>query len=125
MSEKEWLRLWSVAAVDDWAQKHGGEDAVRNLLARKGQFFVWHDKISEKTARAWLEAQASKRVQETDAANLSLAERSAVAAERSAQAAESAAVSARESITWSRWAAIIAVAALFFAAWPYIAERVR
>lgn len=49
-----------------------------------------------------------------------LLERSTVAAEQSARAATDSARSARKSARWSRWAVLVALAALFVAAWPHM-----
>jgi len=99
----------SKADVEQWVADHGGD--IREL-----EWAVNTGVITGKNQRlavSWLSERDGVQREATEAKNAELTERATAAAETSAQAAA-------DSATWSRWAAVIATAALVISAWPYI-----
>jgi hypothetical protein len=104
----EYAHLRTFDDVKVWCRDNGGEEALRAKLARRGL-----DLNSVAVAEAWLEHQEQLRARRATDEQLVLTERSTKAAEASAKAAHDSAV-------WAKWAAIIAVAALFVSGWQYL-----
>ncbi|NML43499.1 hypothetical protein HHL11_07050 [Ramlibacter sp. G-1-2-2] len=112
----------SVEAVAQWAKEHGGEAAVRELIANQAERFQAHDTSSRRLAIAWLEIAVRASEQRNILAQQELAKRSTEASERSADAAESAAIAAHRAARWAGWALVISLAALAVSGWEHMAK---
>lgn len=90
--------------VSDWADKHGGELAVRNALAN-GEFSLYSG-----TVEKWLSEVERRRADSHAVASLQADQRSALAAERAAR--------------WSMWSALVSAAVGLGSAAAYWLSRV-
>lgn len=104
----------SIEEVDTWAAEKGGIDAVRVSHARGD----WADARSLKLVEEWLRREGERRAEDERQSATGLARRATEATELAASAAVHPAKHAKESARWAKWAVIVAVAALFVAAWP-------
>lgn len=101
--------------VQAWADANGGEQAVRELLAKRNSRLKAFDWDTPRMAETWLQEQERREAGARVAAEYDLARRATVAAEQSAEAA-------RQSARWARWAVVIAVIAIVVSAWPYFSK---
>lgn len=104
----------SIEEVDAWAFEKGGADAVRTSHARGD----WADARSVRLVEEWLRREGERRAEAERQSATGLARRTTEATELAASAAVDSAKHAKESARWAKWAVIVAVAALFIAAWP-------
>lgn len=112
------MALRSIAEVEQWVATNGIEQLRLSIADRR------FDPDSERFARDWLsrrDALEERQAREAqEAAQRALNERVAAAAERSAGAAERSAAEARHANRISWLALLVALAALFVAAWQFI-----
>lgn len=99
--------------IDAWIERNG-RPAFDRVSRPGGMSSRGREMMAAWTQQGARDA-AAKRAEES----AELQRRSTVAAETSAAAAVESAAHARDAVRWSRWAAIIAVAALAVAAWPF------
>jgi hypothetical protein len=118
--------------VDAYVAENG-VDALHKLMEpgrlrpeRRMLVAAWIDRQDRVVQRAHAaeEREAARQTREAQEAHAAeeraLLRRSTGAAEQSARAAEASAKHAAASVRWAALAALIALGALFFSAWPYM-----